>query len=382
MLDTRAIDETHDWRNFADSDQDNARASLVDPYSNGSLTTRVVAGNSKASQKMAWEHNKYNLDTKTKNVQSAREAIAGLSNSLNLPPQVQSKALDLYRQYEDKRVASQRKATHRPLMVAIVYIACKQEGFGRTFKELAKLTSVPEKEIRSFYKSVDKLLPNTSSPPLEPSSLVERFCSRLSDALPEWVKIGASNIARNASALLEGRQPATIAAASVMLACSLVGIAMYPDAIAAATKTISGSTVQGAFTTLSQYTSQAVPPEFYNKILQMTGISAPKMAASSSATSSSSSSAPSTNATPKPVTAPPSSFTPSFVTPSIPIQKPTLASASASSTTISFSSATNGTTTNTAAPATPISAATSSRLAAQPPSGIPSSNAPVTSHLR
>lgn len=256
---------------------------MVDPYAGGALTTRVAAGNSKMSQKMAWEHNKYNMDTKTKNLQTARDVIGGLSNTLNLAPQIQSKALELYRLYENLRVSSQRKATHRPLMVAIIYIACKQEGFGRTFKELAKSTSVTEKEIRSFYKTLDKLLPNNTSAPLDSSSLVERFCARLNDALPEWVKIGAGNIARNATGILEGRQPATIAAASILLACSVAGIPMDHDAVAAATQTISGSTVQSAYSVLMQNKSKAVPPEFMNKVNQKRGT------ASSSAPSSSSS---------------------------------------------------------------------------------------------
>lgn len=297
----RPVDEAHDWRNFADSDQDNARASVTDPYAGGSLTTRVSAGNSKMSQKMAWEHNKYNMDTKTKNLQTARDVIAGFTQTLNLAPQIQSKALELYRQYEEKRVSSQRKATHRPLMVAIIYIACKQEGFGRTFKELAKSTSESEKEIRNFYKSLDKLLPNNSSP-LDSSSLVERFCARLNDPLPEWVKIGAGNIARNATGILEGRQPATIAAASILLACSAAGIPMDHDTVAAATQTISGSTVQGAFSVLLQNKAKAIPPEYLNKISQKRtdGPAKPSSAPISSATSS----APSTATFKAPISAP------------------------------------------------------------------------------
>lgn len=285
----RPIDEAHDWRNFADSDQDNARASTADPYAGGALTTRVAAGNSKMSQKMAWEHNKYNMDTKTKNLQTARDAITGLGATLNLAPQIQSKAIEIYRMYEDRRVSSQRKATHRPLMVAVIYIACKQEGFARTFKELAKSTSVVEKEIRASYKVVDKLLPNTSTAPLDSSSLVERFCARLNDPLPEWVKIGAGNIVRLATGILEGRQPATIAAASILLACSVAGIPMDHDAVAAATQTISGSTVQSAYSVLLQQKTKAIPPEYIAKVTQKRAQAAPSSSSASSAPSTSSS---------------------------------------------------------------------------------------------
>ena len=302
ILDTRLVDDTHDWRNFADSDQDNARASSVDPYSGGQMTTRFAVGNSKQSQSLAWSHNKVNLDTTTKNLMEANSVISSLGNSLNLTPHIQSKARELYKEYERVRVASQRKATHRPLMVAIIYIACNQEGFGRPFKELSKTTGVPEKEIRSFYKSLLKMLPSATVPPIDVSSLVDRFCARLHDDLPEWVKIGAAGIAKKAASVIEGRQPTTIAAGSILLACSLAGIPMNEETIAHATTTISGSTVHSAFVALAQHKLQIVPSEFITRLQQKKGAAGAgdgaKASSSSSSSSSFSSSAPSSSSTP------------------------------------------------------------------------------------
>lgn len=267
------------------------------------MTTRMAAGNSRQAQQMMWSHNKVNMDTTTKNIMEANDAIQALGNMLNLTPHIQSKAKELYKEYESKRVASMRKATSRPLMVAIIYIACNQEGFGRSFKELAKASGVVEKEIRSFYKSLTKILPNSSTPPLDPAALVDRYCARLGDDLPEWVKIGASQIAKKASAVIEGRQPSTVAAGSILLATSLAGIPLDQDAIAKATNAITGSTVHAAYIKLSQHKADVVPSEFMTRLQQFKATNAPKTMSSAPASAALS-------------TATSSSYT--FVTPKLP----------------------------------------------------------------
>jgi hypothetical protein len=230
------------------------------------------------------------MDTTTKNIMEANDAIQALGNMLNLTPHIQSKAKELYKEYEAKRVASMRKATSRPLMVAIIYIACNQEGFGRSFKELAKSSGVVEKEIRSFYKSLTKILPNSSTPPLDPASLVDRYCARLGDDIPEWVKIGASQIAKKASSVIEGRQPSTVAAGSILLACAVAAIPIDQEVIAKATNTITGSTVHAAYVKLAQHKSEVIPADFLTRVQQ-------NRPAASSSQHATSSSAPSSNTT-------------------------------------------------------------------------------------
>ena len=44
------------------------------------------------------------------------------------------------------------------IIAAILYMACKEENYPRTFKELSKETDISEKEIRKYYRTVNKLL--------------------------------------------------------------------------------------------------------------------------------------------------------------------------------------------------------------------------------
>lgn len=45
------------------------------------------------------------------------------------------------------------------VVAAIIYMACKEEGVPRTFKEISKETNIPEKEIRKYYRALNKILP-------------------------------------------------------------------------------------------------------------------------------------------------------------------------------------------------------------------------------
>lgn len=45
------------------------------------------------------------------------------------------------------------------IVAAIVYMACKEEHVPRTFKEISKETEIAEKEIRKYYRALNKILP-------------------------------------------------------------------------------------------------------------------------------------------------------------------------------------------------------------------------------
>jgi hypothetical protein len=60
------------------------------------------------------------------------------------------------------------------IVAAIIYMACKEEDYPRTFKELSRQTDIIEKEIRKFYRVVSKLL-DRQEKRTSPSELVVRL---------------------------------------------------------------------------------------------------------------------------------------------------------------------------------------------------------------
>lgn len=100
---------------------------------------------------------------------------------------------------------------------ACLYIACRQEGVPRTFKEICAITNVPKKEIGRCFKLILKAL-ETSVDLITTGDFMSRFCSNLH--LPASVQRAASHIARKAVEfdIVAGRSPISVAAAAIYMA--------------------------------------------------------------------------------------------------------------------------------------------------------------------
>lgn len=100
---------------------------------------------------------------------------------------------------------------------ACLYIACRQEGVPRTFKEICAVSKISKKEIGRCFKLILKAL-ETSVDLITTGDFMSRFCSNLS--LPNMVQKAATHIARKAVELdiVPGRSPISVAAAAIYMA--------------------------------------------------------------------------------------------------------------------------------------------------------------------
>ena len=76
---------------------------------------------------------------------------------------------------------------------ACLYIACRQEGVPRTFKEICAISRVSKKEIGRCFKLILKAL-ETSVDQITTGDFMTRFCSNL--GLSQVIHRAASHIAR------------------------------------------------------------------------------------------------------------------------------------------------------------------------------------------
>ncbi|XP_063359109.1 transcription initiation factor IIB-like [Cydia amplana] len=100
---------------------------------------------------------------------------------------------------------------------ACLYIACRQEGMPRTFKEICAVSKISKKEIGRCFKLILKAL-ETSVDLITTADFMSRFCSNL--GLPNSVQRAATHIARKAGELdiVSGRSPISVAAAAIYMA--------------------------------------------------------------------------------------------------------------------------------------------------------------------
>jgi len=111
------------------------------------------------------------------------------------------------------------------IIAAILYLACKQEGYPRTLKRIAFDTGVNEKQIRIGLQLMD-----IKQDPMAPEDLVPWICSQLK--IEFMFESLARKAARRAFELVEGKHPDSIASACVFLVCSKFGLPVRENDIA------------------------------------------------------------------------------------------------------------------------------------------------------
>ncbi|PRD32683.1 UNVERIFIED_CONTAM: TfIIB [Trichonephila clavipes] len=183
----RVIDVGSEWRTFSNEKADS------DP-------SRVGAAEMSSSDRAL--------------INAFRE-ISNMADRINLPKTIMDRANSLFKQVHDGKTLKGR--SNDAIASSCVYIACRQEGVPRTFKEICAVSKVSKKEIGRCFKLILKAL-ETSVDLITTGDFMSRFCSNL--GLPTSVQRGATYIARKAVELdiVPGRSPISVAAAAIYMA--------------------------------------------------------------------------------------------------------------------------------------------------------------------
>ena len=127
----------------------------------------------------------------------------------------------LFKQVYEKK--SLRGHSNEVVCAACLYMACRQEGVPRTFKEVSAVARLPKKNIGKVFKKLLKSL-ETNVTSVSVEDLMNRFCSNLNvDISVEHI---ANTVARRALELnlVAGRSPVSVAAAAIYMAAMALGL--------------------------------------------------------------------------------------------------------------------------------------------------------------
>lgn len=152
---------------------------------------------------------------------NAFREINGMADHINLPKTIVDRANTLFKQVHDGKNLKGR--ANDAIASACLYIACRQEGVPRTFKEICAVSKISKKEIGRCFKLILKAL-ETSVDLITTGDFMSRFCSNL--GLPNMVQRAATHIARKAVEvdIVPGRSPISVAAAAIYMASQVRGI--------------------------------------------------------------------------------------------------------------------------------------------------------------
>ncbi|KAK7204035.1 general RNA polymerase II transcription factor, TFIIB subunit [Myxozyma melibiosi] len=292
VLGDRIVDTRSEWRTFANDDQGNDDPSrvgeAVNPLLNGSqLDTMISYGaqGSTAGRELNRAQNKVVHDKRDTALQAAYSKISQMCERYSLPRIVQDTAKDIFKKVEDHRKLKGK--SQESIEAAAIFIACRQSGVPRAFKEICLLTNVPKKEIGRVFKVIDSILLESGSSlnaqvgatdqeyqavGTNAEDLMNRFCSHL--GLTTQVASGAQYIARQAAkeGILAGRSPISIAAATIYMAAGLFGEARSAAKIAERAG-VSDGTIKTSYKFLWEARDKLVDPVWIeSKKASMSGL--------------------------------------------------------------------------------------------------------------
>ncbi|XP_021545692.1 transcription initiation factor IIB isoform X2 [Neomonachus schauinslandi] len=182
----RVIDVGSEWRTFsndkATKDPSRVGDSQNPLLSDGDLSTMIGKGTGAASFDEFGNskyQNRRTMSSSDRAMMNAFKEITTMADRINLPRNIVDRTNNLFKQvYEQK---SLKGRANDAIASACLYIACRQEGVPRTFKEICAVSRISKKEI---------------------------------------VQMAATHIARKAVELdlVPGRSPISVAAAAIYMA--------------------------------------------------------------------------------------------------------------------------------------------------------------------
>lgn len=219
-----------EWRTFSNekSGVDPSRVGGPEnPLLGGSdLTTMIGPGRGDASFDgfgVSRYQNRRTMSSSDRALVNAFKEIGGMADRINLPRTIVDRANNLFKQVHDSKNLKGR--SNDAIASACLYIACRQEGVPRTFKEICAVSKISKKEIGRCFKLILKAL-DTSVDLITTGDFMSRFCSNL--GLPNMVQRAATHIAGKAVELdiVPGRSPISVAAAAIYMASQVTSFAI------------------------------------------------------------------------------------------------------------------------------------------------------------
>lgn len=172
VLGDRIVDTRSEWRTFSNDDQGNDDPSRVgdgaNPLLNGSQLQTTISfgdGGSGRSRELHRAQNKSTHDKATKGLLAAYKEIGAFCDAMHIPKNVSDTAKHLYKLVDDAKALKGKPQD--VLSAGCIFIACRQCGVPRTFREVFAVTKVQKKEIGRTFKALEKFFATQNQEKME-----------------------------------------------------------------------------------------------------------------------------------------------------------------------------------------------------------------------
>ncbi|KAI9443530.1 cyclin-like protein [Lactarius indigo] len=233
VLGDRVVDTRSEWRTFKnDQGDDPSRAgAAADPLMEGMEQLDTIIGFKDGRTGVARELQRAATCSQSwrseRNLSAFRD-ISSWCDRFSLPKTISDITKQLYKRAKEEKLL--RRKPLDAVIAACIFVACRQAHVPRTFSEICSLTHVSKKLVGRCYKALERafnLTPRSSaarSGGAEPEDLMVRYCNHLD--LPPHVQAICKDIivAVREHGIADGRNPVSIASATIYFACLLLGV--------------------------------------------------------------------------------------------------------------------------------------------------------------
>ncbi|XP_073525806.1 uncharacterized protein [Phyllobates terribilis] len=280
VLESHSIDETSEWRTFANESNDNDPVRVGGPtnplLTDGGLSTVIskpngTTGDFLSSSLGRWQNRGSNPD---RTLIAAFKTIATMADRLGLVATIKDRASEIYKKVEDQK--SSRGRNQDAILAACLYIACRQEDKPRTVKEICSVANgATKKEIGRAKEYIVKQLKvemdQVDIGTIHAGDFLRRFCSNL--GMNNQSVKAAQEAVGKAELFDIRRSPISIAAAVIYIITQLSEEKKPLRDISLATGVAEG-TIRNAYKDLYPHISKIIP-SWYAKEEDLRNLSSP-----------------------------------------------------------------------------------------------------------
>ncbi|KAL2480671.1 Transcription initiation factor IIB-2 [Abeliophyllum distichum] len=269
VLESRSIDETSEWRTFADDSGSNDPNRVGGPVNlllpDEVLSTVISRGFNGPNGDVSLARLKNRGGDSYRAIVVAFTAISDMADRLSLVTTIKDRASEIYKRLDDQKCTRGRNL--EALVAACIYIACRQEGKPRTVKEICSIASgTTKKEIGRAKEFIVKQLKVEMGESMDMGTIhaedyLRRFCSNLGMSNEE-VKAVEETVLKSGDLDIR-RSPISIAAAIIFLIKQLSDSKKPLRDISIAT-TVAEGTIKNTYKDIYPHASKIVP-DWYTK---------------------------------------------------------------------------------------------------------------------
>lgn len=264
VLEGRLIDDSAEWRSFADDEpgvnKDRA-GTVLDPMFKDSGGTSMAGDSAVArTQRMI-----QNVDPRDKALRTSMSNLKTVCEAMMLPDRVYDACVETLKKIDDEEALKNK--TSVKWMAAVAYLTCRTiPKVARTLREIAASVSavhkgdLSHKDIGKCVFKLQKVVNFQSTAATSADSLLPRFCNLLQ--FQSKVEITAEKIVSAAQDIgfVQGKLPEVVAASAILVAATVLKIDIRDRFKETAdVAKVAESTVKGLYQKLLQAKGQLLP---------------------------------------------------------------------------------------------------------------------------